>query len=132
MKTILLLDDDQSVRQSFVDYFEDNEWHPVEAGSGEDALDLLEHEQPVAAIVDIRLPGMDGNMFIRKALALDVQMVFVICTGSPEYLVPPDLLEISNVSKRMFKKPVTDLEELQKEILLLIDQAHINVDQNNE
>lgn len=67
MKRILILDDEPAVRQSFMDYFEDRLWFPVQAGSGEEALALLMQERQMAAIVDVRLPGMDGNDFIRSA-----------------------------------------------------------------
>jgi len=84
---------------------------------------LLETESPTAALVDIRLPGMDGNDFIRKACLLRPRMVFVICTGSPEYLVPPDLSGLSRVSSQLFKKPVTGLGDLENEILGLMEKA---------
>ena len=121
MKSILILDDEPNVRQSLADYFEDRLWRPIQAESGEEALELLETEQPVAVIVDIRLPGMDGSTFIRQALKRYVRMVFVIYTGSPEYVVTPDLLNVSRVSERLFRKPVRDLGELEKEDLRLAE-----------
>ncbi len=117
MKTILILDDEQAVRQSLVDFFEDRCWRPVQAESAEQALGLLEQEKPVAAVVDVRLPGMDGNDFVRKVHEMDIAMACVICTGSPEYAVPPDLREIAIVSKRLFKKPIYLLDELEEELL---------------
>ncbi len=99
MKSILILDDEQAVRQSFVDYFEDKLWLPVQAESGELALELLKEQSVAAAIVDMRLPGMDGNSFIREACRRGHSMAFVICTGSPEYHVPDDMLARPCVSK---------------------------------
>lgn len=122
MKSILILDDEAAVRQSLVDHFEDRCWRTVEAGSAEEALTLLGLEQPDAAIVDIRLPGMDGNDFIRQANLNHTSTVFVICTGSPEYLVPPDLQQLSNVSSRLIKKPVANLDELEAELLRLMEK----------
>lgn len=121
MKKILILDDDQAVRESFVDYFEDCLWQTIQAGSAEEALKILEIESPLAALVDIRLPGMDGNEFIRKASRQKPEMAFVVCTGSPEYVVPPDLLELPCVSSRLFKKPVTGLIDLENELIRIID-----------
>ena len=123
MKTILILDDEPLVRQSLADHFEDNLWRPVQAGSGESALELLEKERPVAAIVDIRLPGMSGDRFIRESIQRKILKAIVICTGSPEYILHPDLMEMSCVSNHLFKKPVFDLEELEKEVLRVLDRA---------
>jgi CheY-like chemotaxis protein len=120
MQSILVLDDEPIVRQSLVDYFEDRSWDPLEADSGEAALLLLENGQPDAAIVDIRLPGMDGNEFIRNACQRYPHMVFLICTGSPEFAVPQDLKAQPNVSNEIFRKPVDDLARLENETLRLI------------
>jgi len=120
MKTILILDDEQTVRESFADYFEDRLWRPVQAESAEEALKMLENETPIAAVVDVRLPGMDGNDFIREVCRRNIRMASVICTGSPEYTVPNDLVALSCVSNHLFKKPITDLADLEKDILRVI------------
>ncbi len=120
MKTILILDDEPAVCKSFADYFEDRLWHPIQAENAEGALKLLGDESPAAAVVDILLPGMDGNDFIRKAYRQKPEMAFVVCTGSPEYVVPSDLLELPCVSSRLFKKPITNLAELENELIRTI------------
>ncbi len=122
MKTILILDDEWVVRESFVGYFEDRMWRPIQAESAEEALELLEVERPDAAIVDVRLPGMNGNNFIREAVVRMPGMAFVICTGSPEYIVPDDFLGMPGVSNFLFKKPVTHLVDLEVEILQVIER----------
>jgi len=117
MKSILILDDERAVRHSFVDYFEDQMWHVSQAESAEDALALLEHQAVNAAIVDMRLPGIDGNGFIREACQRYPKMAFVICTGSPEYHVPDDLLVLPCVSSRLYRKPVNDMSELERNVI---------------
>ena len=117
MKTILILDDDPSVRESFSGFFEDRLWHTVSTASAEEALELLKKEQPLAAIVDDCLPGMDGASFIRTAMKQKLLKAFVICTGSPGYDVPHDLLKLPGVSSYLHSKPVFDLDALEKEIL---------------
>ncbi len=114
MKRILILDDEVAVRESFADFFEDHLWDVVQAGSGEEALEILEHETVQAAIVDVRLPGMDGNEFIRTMCQRTDSIAFVICTGSPEYLVPEDLLSKRCVSDVLMKKPISSFDEPQR------------------
>ncbi len=120
IKTVLIVDDETFIRQSFSDYFEDHLWQTLQAESGEQAMEILEKESPEGAVVDIRLGGMDGDDFIRKAYKKKPKMAFVICTGSPEYDVPADLLKLPCVSNHLFRKPVTDMTELEMELLLLI------------
>ena len=92
---------------------------PCRRESGEKALEIMEKESPDGAIVDIRMRGMDGNAFIRKAVLKRPETAFVICTGSPEYDIPADLLRLTGVSGHIFKKPVTDPAGLEEELLRL-------------
>lgn len=120
MKRILILDDETPVRESFTDYFEDQLWEVLQAESGEIALEILGRESVDAAIVDVRLPGMDGNNFIREALKITQKTAFVICTGSPEYVVPNDFIGVVCVSNTLMIKPVSSFADLKKEILTTI------------
>ena len=119
-KTVLIIDDEKSIRQSFADWFEDRQWTPFEAESGERALEILKAESLDCAIVDIRMGGMTGDDFIREASRKKPDMVFVVCTGSPEYNLPDDLLALPRVSAKIFKKPVTQFDELEETLLRLI------------
>ncbi len=116
MKTILILDDEEAVRQSFSDYFEDHLWVTLQSESAEDALVMLKDEQPEAAVIDVRLPGMDGTEFIREMRQMDLNLACVICTGSPEFEMPDDLRNLGFVSSSVFKKPVSDLAKLEQEV----------------
>lgn len=124
MTTILILEDELIIRQSLADYFEDQAWHTLEAETAEKALTLLDAHTITAAIVDIRLPGIDGNEFIRKAAPLHPNMGFVICTGSPAFMVPPDLQQLPNVSDWLCRKPVRNLDELKNQLVQLIDSLN--------
>ncbi len=121
MKTILILDDERVLREAFAAYFEDRLWRPIQAKSAEEALTLLEDESPAAALVDHRLPGIDGDGFVRKACLLKPRMAFIICTGSPDYVIPPDLRERSQVSNHPFRKPMTSMADLEKTFIQIIE-----------
>jgi DNA-binding NtrC family response regulator len=126
MKTILILDDDDAVRESLVDFFEDREWRVVSAASAEAALEMLTVEKPDGAVVDIRLPGMDGNAFILAAVEKRPAMAYVIVTGSPEYSLPGDVAGLSGVSHLVFSKPIADLPALEKALLDQIKKNNLN------
>ncbi len=120
IQSVVILDDDTVVRQSFCDYFDDSGFRSLPADSGEVALDLLKAESPAAAIVDIRIGEMTGHDFIRVAYPLHRGCAFVICTGLLEYRLPPDLEALEQVSPTVFKKPVTRLDPLQREVQRMI------------
>jgi len=121
MKKVLILDDEVNIRQSLVFYFEDHEWNTVCAESSEQALEILKTEAVDAVIVDIRLPGMNGNSFITEAMKSYPNLVYVICTGSPEYNIPAELLKHKCVSDDIFRKPVFNMSELEIELMKLIE-----------
>lgn len=116
-KTILILDDEPFVRDSFVDYFEDCLWTVFYSGQEDEALEIIKNNKVDCAIVDIRMAGIGGDQFIREANKVRANIGFVVCTGSPEYEIPDDLASLPNVSKIIFSKPVTDLDKLEKELL---------------
>ncbi len=120
IKTVMIVDDEISIRQSFAYYFEDHLWRILQAESGEQALELLKKESPDAAVVDIRMKGMDGSTFIQEAYKKKPKMAFIICTGSSVYDVPAKLQKLPCVSTNLFRKPLADIAELEKDLFRLI------------
>ncbi len=121
LKTVLIVDDEKSVRQSLTDFFEDSQFKVLQANSGEKALEILRDESPEGALVDIRMGGMNGHSFVRKALIISPETAFILCTGSPDYKIPPDLKKSPLVSETLCRKPVINMNKLKKELLHLID-----------
>ena len=123
MKTVLIIDDDDAVRESLMAFFEDRGWRALPAVSGEAALEILARERPDGAVVDIRLPGMDGNAFVRQAIRNQSSLAYIIVTGSPEYQLPEDIMIMSRVSGNVFAKPVIELDRIEKALLHQINQG---------
>lgn len=113
---ILIVDDDVWVCSNLQAYFEDEGFQVVVASSGEDGLALMREVSPVLAIVDMRLPMMDGNEFIFRANQLNAGMRFLIHTGSVEYEMPEVVRDIRNVSRQIFYKPLTNMGLLLDEV----------------
>ena len=63
---VLIIDDETSIRQSLKGFFEDYEFKVKTTSSAEEAIKTLKTETFDAAIVDLRLPGMNGDLFILK------------------------------------------------------------------
>lgn len=124
VRSLLIVDDDAPIRDSFGDYFEDYGFRILSAKSGEAALQLMQSESPVAAIVDIRMGGISGADFIRGACATGSDCVFLICTGSPEYAIPDDLRTCRTLSPVVFRKPIDDLGGIRREMHRMIADGH--------
>jgi CheY-like chemotaxis protein len=67
---ILLVDDDESIRQVVSIFLTDEGHEVVGVGNGRAALDVLPGFQPEIILLDLRMPVMDGVEFVRTYRAL--------------------------------------------------------------
>jgi DNA-binding NtrC family response regulator len=112
MIRVLIVEDEEMVRENLAAFFEDEGFAVFTAGTGEDALAALSSHAFDVGIVDMRLPGMDGNTLIVKAHELQPSMRFLIHTGSATYELPATLRVIGMTQDHVFKKPLADMAEL--------------------
>ena len=67
---ILVVDDEQHVRNSLATWFREEGYDVSVAASGKDALAVLTREGTNILLVDIKMPGMDGLELQRKVREL--------------------------------------------------------------
>jgi CheY-like chemotaxis protein len=63
---ILLVEDDDDLREVEVGILERAGFRVVSAREGREALDLIAQEMPRVIFLDMRMPGMDGWAFARE------------------------------------------------------------------
>jgi two-component system nitrogen regulation response regulator NtrX len=80
-KTILIVDDEESICQTLGGILTDEGYEVAVAGSGEEALRVLEEEQPHLVLLDIWLPGMDGIEALKTIKAGHPQLQVVMMSG---------------------------------------------------
>jgi DNA-binding NarL/FixJ family response regulator len=80
--TVLIADDQQMVRRGFRVILEAEPGITVvaEAGDGREAVELARRHVPAVALLDIRMPVMDGLQAARRVLALDTPTRVLILT----------------------------------------------------
>ncbi|MEG6505099.1 sigma-54-dependent transcriptional regulator [Nitratidesulfovibrio sp. 1201_IL3209] len=61
MKRLLVIDDEPGHRLMVRAVMEDSGWSVEEAGSGEEGLELLAQDRVNVVLLDMRMPGMDGQ-----------------------------------------------------------------------
>jgi CheY-like chemotaxis protein len=106
----LILDDEESIRQSIAAYMEDEGYTVFQAASGEEALEIVKNHAIDKAVVDIRLPGIDGNTFMLEARKILPDIKFVVHTGSADYIPPESVRAMGVTRKNILIKPARDLE----------------------
>jgi two-component system response regulator ResD len=64
--TVLVVDDESVVREVVVRYLRREGYRTLEAGDGDAAVALVEHEHPDLVVLDLMLPGTDGLAVCRR------------------------------------------------------------------
>jgi len=114
---VLIVDDQEDVRRFLVRYLHKKGFEPIEASSGEEALELFKAIQPASVVSDIMMPEMDGIELLESIKAIDPSVVVILITGyGSEDVVLKALRKGAN---NFFKKPFQfrDIEECIKNAL---------------
>jgi len=106
---VLVLDDEPSIRSSLSEYLSDFGYQVQSAESAEEALEIIESEVPDVAIVDIRLPGMDGDELIRTCSEKQPELQYVVHTGSVSFSAHEELIALGITEKTIMRKPVLNM-----------------------
>jgi two-component system nitrogen regulation response regulator NtrX len=80
-ETILIVDDEESVRNSLAGVMRDEGYDVVTAASGKEGIELLAEAQPALALLDIAMPGMDGIETLQRFKELRPEMQVIMITG---------------------------------------------------
>jgi len=81
---ILVVDDEESIRETFRMAFERAGYTVVTASTGEEAIGMLRKELPDIAFVDLVMPGSSGVQVIRAIRERDKNLPVVVVTGYPD------------------------------------------------
>jgi DNA-binding NtrC family response regulator len=121
---ILVVDDETPVRLSLAAYLEDEGFVVRTAESAEQALETLEaadEPPPNLAVVDLRLPGMDGAALILELAKRHPGMKFLIHTGSTKFSLSEDLKSAGVDDSQVFFKPVLDMGDMASKIIRMLE-----------
>jgi CheY-like chemotaxis protein len=111
---VLLVDDDEDVREALADTLVDAGYRVAQASDGRDALELLRDGslRPRLALVDMMMPVMSGRELVQRLRDEHGNLPVVLLSGSPH-----DEMEIEGVAATV-RKPVT-----RDALLAVIDEA---------
>lgn len=80
-KTVLLVDDDETVRRFLCEGIRNAGYHVVEAASAEAAEDALGESECQLVLSDIDMPGTSGIELLRKVKRFDPDLDVIMVTG---------------------------------------------------
>jgi DNA-binding NtrC family response regulator len=103
-RSILIVDDDATIRETLHDCFTGAGWTAADAATGREALALAADNAPDVAIVDLRLPDQDGRSLLRALLEADPDIGVLILTGHAD--VPTAVGAMRDGAADVLEKPV--------------------------
>lgn len=116
MVKVLIVDDDEHIRESLELYLKEKGYEVISASNGSMALFHFNHDKPKIIILDIRLPDMDGLEVLRRIKASNGKVQVAMITafqdmettitamklGACEYIHKPiDINELEMIIERM-------------------------------
>ena len=127
---ILILDDEDPIRQFMKINLDYQGYQTVEAASGEEALRIFEEEKPAVAILDIMLPGISGYEVCEKirdmspmtgiimvsAKSQDIDKILGLEKGADDYIIKPFnpqelILRVKSLMRRVNLNPGREKSE---------------------
>jgi CheY-like chemotaxis protein len=93
VSTILVVDDEPSIREIMVTLLEDEGYRVLQAENGMRALEMLPAERPDLLVLDIMMPVLDGREVLRRLRAMPgleathVILMSAAVRPAPEYRV---------------------------------------------
>jgi DNA-binding NtrC family response regulator len=78
---VLIVDDDEVMRQTLSDVFVKVDYDMVTTGSGKEAIALIQRQLVDLVLLDIRLPDMDGIAVLKKIKEIDTDLMVIMMTA---------------------------------------------------
>ncbi len=118
-RTVLIVDDDASIRSMLGFIFQDEGFQVHEAADGEQALDVLRQGAPDAMVLDLMMPRVDGHGVLRarrdEALAPDCRIVILTAKSDPA-----DAVWCWELGADEYVNKPVDPERLHREVVALL------------
>ncbi len=141
-RTILVADDDASIRSLLKQLLADEGYSVAEAATGSEVVEQVKGTTPDLVIMDVRMPELDGIEALQKVKSLSPQTAVLIMTafgtsnaaikamelGAFDYITKPfELDKISHTVKRAFQYQdlTQEVEVLRDEISSLVQTERI-------
>lgn len=114
---ILIVDDEPEILNTYQAFFEKRGYLVETAQNGKEGLEKLRNGKFDVAIVDIKMPEMDGIEMMRQAKQEEVSAKWIMLTGHGDRNEVVETLKLGAVD--WFDKQGIDMAELQEKVRIL-------------
>ncbi|HXE58795.1 MAG TPA: HD domain-containing phosphohydrolase [Gemmatimonadales bacterium] len=123
---LLVVDDEEPIRKALKKFLEQQGYHVSTAGSGEEALMVLERQKIACVLLDVRMPGTSGIDLVPQVLEIEPNVAILMLTavndaataalcmqrGALDYLTKPiELSDLARAIERALRRRATSIEQ---------------------
>ncbi|MDB6060449.1 MAG: transcriptional regulator [Verrucomicrobiaceae bacterium] len=120
---LLVIDDDDAVRDSMAEYLQELGYQVEQAASGRRGLELFEQNPPEVVLLDLKLPQMGGLEVLKALNQHPANIPIIVISGSG---VMNDVVQALRYGASDYLvKPITDMEMLTHAVSRGIEQNRL-------
>lgn len=121
--TILVVDDEESIRQTIRYYLEDNNFIVLEAENGRIGLEVFDKKKPDLVLVDLRMPEVDGLDVLAYITGKSPDSPIIVVSGTG---VISDVVEaLHSGAWDYILKPIDDMSVLIYAVRKALERARL-------
>ena len=120
---VLVIEDEEPVRESFRNFLEDQDYDVFEATNGREGIALFAQCQPDIVLGDLRMPVMNGHQVLEKLVPQAPDTPLIIVSGTGHIGDTVEALHLGAWDYLL--KPVTDLNMLEHAITNALERARL-------
>lgn len=108
-KRILVIDDEEAVRKSFILALEDTDYQVETAESGEKGFERIQTNKYDLVFLDLKMPGMNGVETLRKLRKVDESVpVYIVTAFHKEFFDQLKGAAEDGIDFEIVKKPLSN------------------------
>ncbi|MAT59380.1 MAG: Fis family transcriptional regulator [Ignavibacteriae bacterium] len=123
MEKILVIDDDQSIRETLTTFLKRQGYQPMAAEDGSKGVELIRIEMPDLVICDYKMPKMTGLEVLEKIKEIDSSIHFIMITAFDEMQTTVDAMQKGAYD--FIEKPL-DIDRLKITIKRALDNKKLS------
>lgn len=123
-KKVLIVDDQNGIRVLLMEVFTSEGYTTFQASNGKLALEIVRNESPDLALLDMKIPGMDGLEILKHVKTIDRSIKVIMMTAYGELDMIKEATDLGAVMH--FTKPF-DIDEMR----LAVNMQLRRDDENN-